>query len=87
MINMAIYETTHIRKEVYDKLVVQKAQLEQTYKREISWSQFFYVLIKNGQVQRLTAEDLQDGYDMALMSISAMLEPYKLRGVGNGKRK
>ena len=84
---MAIYETAHIRKEVYDKLVAQKEQLEETYKREISWSQFFYVLIKNGQCQRITAEDLLDNYDMVLMSVGQLLEPYKLRGIGNANKK
>lgn len=84
---MAIYEALYVRKEVSSRLREQKAQLERTYRREISWSQFLYVLIKNGQVQHLNATDLQDDYDVVLASVGLMLEPYKLRGVGNGNKR
>lgn len=59
------YETAYIRKEVYDKLALKKASLEDTYKRKFTWSHFFDLLIHSGACERVLAQDI-DGYEYTL---------------------
>ena len=57
---MTNYDVLKIDTAVTQRLAAHKKMLEDTYKLDLTWSHFLYLLIKNNQVQDLGADDLTD---------------------------
>jgi hypothetical protein len=54
------YDTLHIERPVSQRLAAHKKMLEDTYKLELTWSHFLYLLIKNNQSQDIGIDDITD---------------------------
>lgn len=75
---MTVYDTMHIDIRVTQRLAAYKEALEETYKLDLTWSHFLYLLIKNGQPQELTIEDIMETPTGVLEFDDLIHEPAKL---------
>ena len=65
---MATEAYIKVRQAVYDRLALKKARLEATYKRKFTWSHFLCMLVANGAVERISAQDI-DCYENLLEEV------------------
>lgn len=57
---MTTYARIKIKAEVADTLAVKKASLERVYKRNFTWTEFMQLLLKNGTVEDIGADDINE---------------------------
>lgn len=75
---MTVYETMHIDTKVTQRLTAYKKALEETYKIDLTWSHFLYLLVKDGQPQEITIEDIMETPAGILEFDDLIYEPTKL---------
>ena len=73
------YKRVEVRQEVYQELLADKAALERTFKKNISWSHYGHLLVKSGASKRLVASDIDTNMDVVIREIRGIFEPRRLR--------
>ncbi len=66
---MGVYATLHVKGEVFDLLSAKKSQLEQVYKKEVTWSDFMRLLVKNGTCEKVLAQDIKEVREFEVIKV------------------